>query len=179
VALRRIAHSIAAMRSWRHAGEQGAVVIYPYRGQNRLALCLVWAILLILIIDRQPTLRHPAVWVTSFAVPATYIFAQRRRALILTADEVIHRPAVAQPTRVPFDVILTIRPAAVDVLTLFLRPMMCPGVVLELANGETYSFPLGSRHPREALATLSKATGKEIIQPTIGKCARWGGSIWD
>ena len=161
------------MRSWRHAGEHGAVVIYPYRSRNTLTWFLVWTILLV-------ALQNSIFWVAFVAVTATSILAQRRRALILTSNEVIHRPAVAQPTRVALGEITTIRAAHMGGPDL-LGPRVVPCVVLQLSNGETCIFPLEAQHPKEALAALSEAAGKEVIKlPPMGKWRRWAiGSIWD
>ena len=151
-----ISGGFSALRSWVHAGEDGAVVIYPHRNESWMGWVLAWAGLFVILIN------YPTLWRTCFALTALNLIFQRRRALIFSKTEVVYRPALGPPRRVLLTQIISIHSSTVAIATVFLRELHVPGVVLELSNGERCAFPLEARNPREALERLREATGKEV-----------------
>jgi hypothetical protein len=89
---------LAGFQSWRHAGEEGAIAVYP-QGMRRVLLILLLqcGTLAIFLYLFPETVR--------FLIPTASIgflctLAECRRAIIFTEAEVIYRPPLGQPRRV-------------------------------------------------------------------------------
>jgi hypothetical protein len=147
--------ALRRFRDWRRAGESGAVAIYRH---PRFAF---WFYLTVIVLF---FLFWKLLGVLFGLVTLPFSLAQWRRALILTADEMIYRPQLGPIHRFAFRDIRGLRviPLADSDALLGSGIRLQPGIEILLANGEKFSCSLESTQWRDSLDRLSKATGQQI-----------------
>jgi hypothetical protein len=152
----RIGAPLRAFRTWRHAGEESAVVVYSkaFWGQLVYQCCILLAVGAYI-----PFMRLSLTIIAMLIVPRT--LAEGRRAVIFNPTEVIYRPPFARPARAPIEGINTLRRSKVTMFY-WLRPRRAKGVLIGMADGTKVVLPLDFKGPNEILQRLSAATGKAI-----------------
>jgi hypothetical protein len=93
------------------------------------------------------------------ALPRTLIEA--RRAIIFTNAEIIYRPPLGPPRRVPIAMVQHLTKSRVATSYL-LRASGRPGIIITLANGAKEAWPLDFDGRDEILQRLGALTGKAI-----------------
>ena len=149
------------LRSWLHAGEEGALIVYNkhYRVKLLLVCCTLatsWAFL--------PVMRQCPIGflvIAAFWLPRT--LAEGRRAIIFTNTEVIYRPPFAQPLRTAIAGIQSLKRSKVT-LSVGLRAIRGPGVLLTTMTGETTALPLDFKEREEILQRVNAVTGKTVAE---------------
>jgi hypothetical protein len=88
-----------AFQSWRHAGEDSALVVYarPYRLRLLILCCMFVAFWKLFPLLHQ----YPAVLPVMAAYAFPRVLAEGRRAIIFTKSDVIYRPPFGHPWRAP------------------------------------------------------------------------------
>jgi hypothetical protein len=148
---------LGRFQSWLHAGEEGAVAVYPTQGIRKILLlqCGGIAIFLYLFPDTA-----------RFLIPIASVgflctLAEDRRAIIFTEREVIYRPPLGQPRHLLIPMIQSLKRSVVLVAYL-VRATRRPGVTITLSNGAEEVWPLAIESRDEVLQRLSALTGKTI-----------------
>jgi hypothetical protein len=82
---------------------------------------------------------------------------ERRRAIILTPKEIIYRPPLASPIRVPFCEVVGFEQTCFYT-TWLLRPRLVAGLAITLKNGEKTMVPLNFADGAQVIKRLEAAT---------------------
>jgi hypothetical protein len=88
-------------------------------------------------------------------------FGLGRRAIIFTETEVVYRPPLGPPRRIPVASIQRIKRSRV-LVPYMLRDVTLAGVNLSLEDGTTLDWPLDFEAPEEILKRLSVLAGKTV-----------------
>ena len=144
-------------RSWLHAEEEDAVVVY---NDNPIAgfvfqLCVILGSCVFI-----PVMRRWIVLPVTLACAATaHTLVDARRAIIITPKAVVYRPRFGRPRRVAIAKIQGISHAKVLDYR-YDEPV--PGVLISLVNGEEEAFPLNFRARSRILEHIAAVAGKAI-----------------
>lgn len=147
-----------SLRSWWHAGEDGAVVVYR---KGMWALLVRMSLCLIIICLFVPSIPQFRTVLPVVALPFLRGIAEGRRAIIFTDTLLIYRPPFADVLRIPIAEITSLKKALVP-QSYFFRGRWVSGLCLTMANGEIIPLPLNIAKEDEVLQRLSAVTAKPI-----------------
>jgi hypothetical protein len=147
---------LASFKAWRRAGEEGALA--AYRKSVRI-LCLVQLCGIALFVFAFPQLSWTTLGIGALAMCCN--FGLGRRAIIFTETEVVYRPPLGPPRRIPVASIQRIKRSRV-LVPYMLRDVTLAGVNLSLEDGTTLDWPLDFEAPEEILKRLSVLAGKTV-----------------
>jgi hypothetical protein len=147
---------LAGFQRWLHAGEEGALKVYPKRIRKVLLLqCGALAIFLY----RFPQYAWPLVIVA--IIGFLFTLADGRRAIIFTELEVIYRPPLGSPRRVLISTIQCLKQSVV-LVAYMIRASRRPGVTITLKNGGEEVWPLDVEDRDGVLQRFSALTGGPV-----------------
>jgi hypothetical protein len=155
---------VTRFHAWWHAGEDGAVAVYT-RTRGVLVIGLVmafWAIAAIVCWNLFP--QYLAIPFAFGVIEFGQAVAAQRMAIIFTPTEVIYRPQISPPIRVPLKAIVSMRRTSL-VYTLPLlsfRRYPKPAIALVLLLGQETVIPVDFSASGEIFRRLREATGMPI-----------------
>lgn len=135
---------------WRHAGEEGSVIIYPQKNIGGIMFCILFTLVLALA---ALAFGYPAWLLILIALLTPRAVIERRRAVIVTETKLIYRPALGQPISVLLSDIVEVKESVIMVSYL-LRPVLTAGVAITLKNAETKIIPLDFEERTQILGWL-------------------------
>jgi hypothetical protein len=137
---------------WWYAAEEEPIAVYR-QGKIHLVLAGIYLLLFSVI---TLAFGHPGLLLV-FAPIVLRELVDGRKAIIFTAKEVIYRPPLASPIRVPFCDVIGFEQKSFYT-TWLLRPRLVAGLVITLKNGEKPMIPLDFVEGTKIIERLEAAT---------------------